>query len=364
MESLLSLAIGGAVSCITFLVIIALKRRSSQDHARQPSTPDAPEQPMERTVRDTSTSPSPTPVTADRPALSRAVAAQNAAPQPSLDASHSVPYLIPQQPVPAWHAWSLPSLGLKITPPVTPNCVTFFDVETTGLNSNDRIVTLAAIKLINHETCATRLEAEFMHLVFDPGKKSHPRAEAVHGYSDWLLRHQDVFDDHAAVIADFFNSSDLLVAHNAEFDLTFYNREMERSGRMAFSKETFCTMTAYRERGLQGGASLDAACRKIGIARSNNQHGALEDAWLALRLYLWLKNNPFAATLPSAFQKPPSNLKPTPSLPDGRYHAVGAEHRRQNLRRLLPRTSGHRRVQTNCRAGKACMGQCSRRAAL
>ncbi|WP_369720353.1 exonuclease domain-containing protein [Bradyrhizobium sp. LLZ17] len=208
--------------------------------------------------------------------------------------------------------------------------MTFFDVETTGLNTSDRIITLAAIKLLNPETCATRIEAEFMHLIFDPGRKSHPKAEAVHGYSDWVLRHQDTFDVHAETIQKFFNSSDLLVAHNAEFDLAFYNREMERTGRSPFANETFCTMTAFRQRGLPGSASLGAVCHRMGIARASGQHGALEDTWLALRVYLWLKNVPFSAPLPPEFQKGPSNLRPAPQLP------VGPLPRRRRKRTASP----------------------------
>jgi DNA polymerase-3 subunit epsilon len=218
----------------------------------------------------------------------------------------------------------------KIAPTVAPQRVIFFDVETTGLDINDRIVTLAAIKLLNPETSATELDAEFMHLVFDPGRKSHPKAEDLHGYSDWTLRHQDPFDVHAETIQKFFNSADLLVAHNAEFDLAFYNREMERTGRSPFGNATFCTMTAYRQQGLPGGASLNAICQRMGIARANKQHGALEDAWLALRVYLWLKRASFSAPLPLEFQEGPSNLKPVPPIPDGPL-----PRRRRNQRPIL-----------------------------
>jgi DNA polymerase-3 subunit epsilon len=337
MEGLIALVIGATVSCIVFLILTALNRQSSLDHTEgRPSKSDPPVRLRGHTTESASTPPSPAPETetpqstarqpppSDPPALSRVGAAESASPQPSTSLETKTPPISvakpiqPERPaVPAWHAWSLPSSDLKITPPATPKCVTFFDVETTGLNTNDRIITLAAIKLLNPETCATRLEAEFMHLIFDPGRKSHPKAEAVHGYSDWVLRHQDTFDIHAETIQKFFNSSDLVVAHNAEFDLAFYNREMERTGRSPLANGTFCTMSAYQQRGFPGSASLDAICHRMGIARASRQHGALEDAWLALRVYLWLKNVPFSAPLPPDFQRGPSNLRPAPQLPDG-----------------------------------------------
>ena len=199
-----------------------------------------------------------------------------------------------------------------------PKCVAFLDVETTGLTDKDRIVTLAGVKLLNSATLAAgSMQLAYIHLVFDPGRKSHPRAEAVHGYSDWTLRHQEPFEVYAETIAEFFDSADLLVAHNAEFDAGFLNREMEALGRSPISKPVYCTMQAYREKGFVGSASLSSICQKIGIARAGSLHGALEDAWLAMRVYLWLNNCTVSAGLPSQFKGDPTNLRPPPPLPTG-----------------------------------------------
>ena len=73
-----------------------------------------------------------------------------------------------------------------------------------------------------------------------------------HGYSDWVLRHQESFEIYAATIERFF-AADLVVAHNAEFDVGFYNREMERLGRGPISKPIFCTMGGYRQKILHDG---------------------------------------------------------------------------------------------------------------
>jgi hypothetical protein len=67
-------------------------------------------------------------------------------------------------------------------------------------------------------------------------------------------------------------------------------------------------MDACRELGIR--ASLDAVSRKLGLARSTRQHGALEDAWLAMMVYLWLHGCPTRAA--------PFNLVPvTPRWPVG-----------------------------------------------
>jgi DNA polymerase III subunit epsilon len=199
-----------------------------------------------------------------------------------------------------------------------PRCITFFDVETTGFDSKDRIVTLAAVKLLDTNFSPNAdFTVEYMHLIFDPGRKSHPKAEAVHGYSDWLLRHQADFIDCAEIIEGFFTSTDLIVAHNAEFDIDFYNREMKRAGRSLISKPVYCTMNSYRQRSLGGSASLNAICQKIGIQRSTKHHGALEDAWLAMRVYFLLNRISFSTQLPPEFTREPSNMKVAPPLPDG-----------------------------------------------
>jgi DNA polymerase-3 subunit epsilon len=199
-----------------------------------------------------------------------------------------------------------------------PKCITFFDVETTGFNPTDRIVTLAAIKVLNTDFSPTSdFTIQHMHLIFDPRKKSHPKAEAIHGYSDWVLRHQDDFGSHAKMIEKFFASTDLVVAHNAAFDVGFYNVEMEKAGRPRLQKPIFCTMRSYRLRYFDEGGSMDDVCRRLGVARAGNVHGALEDAWLAMRAYFWLKERPFSGLMPQTFTDYPVNMRPVPPLPVG-----------------------------------------------
>lgn len=234
------------------------------------------------------------------------------------------PPIAEASPAASEHAVAVPAVeqsspSWQPTPVATiPKCLAFFDIETTGLSDKDRIVTLAGVKLLNTETLsAGSLEIACIHLIFDPGRKSHPRAEVIHGYSDWVLRHQEGFDVYAETIESFFNSADMVVAHNAEFDVGFYNREMARFGRAPITKPIFCTMDGYRQKDHVGSSSLSAICQKIGLARATKLHGALEDAWQAMRVYLWLNNCSFSAQLPAEFAGDPTNLKPVPSLPIG-----------------------------------------------
>jgi DNA polymerase-3 subunit epsilon len=169
-----------------------------------------------------------------------------------------------------------------------PASVAFCDVETTGLANNDRIVSFGAIGMMSSELAKGQLNLAYSYLVFDPRKRNHRGAEQIHGFSDRVLRWQDLFELHAAQVWRFLTSYELLVAHNAAFDFRFINREMRLSGLPALTRPVYCTMKGYRALDLGGSASLSAVCRHIKLARAGDLHDAIEDTWLAMQIYLWL----------------------------------------------------------------------------
>jgi DNA polymerase-3 subunit epsilon len=137
-----------------------------------------------------------------------------------------------------------------------PASVAFCDVETTGLGHHDRIVSFGGIGMISRDL-AKGCPA-YLYLVFNPGTENHRDAERIHGFSDSALRLQDPFAVHAADVWRFLTSYELVVAHNAAFDLRFINREMRLSGLPALTSPVYCTMKAYRALELGGSASLSA----------------------------------------------------------------------------------------------------------
>jgi DNA polymerase III subunit epsilon len=159
-----------------------------------------------------------------------------------------------------------------------PASVAFCDVETTGLGNHDRIVSFGGIGMISRDLAKGRLDLAYLYLVFDPGMGNHRNAEQIHGFSDSALRLQDPFAVHAADVWRFLTSYELLVAHNAAFDLRFINREIRLSGLPALTGPVYCTMQAYRALDLGGSASLSAVCRHIKLARAGDLHDAIEDA--------------------------------------------------------------------------------------
>jgi DNA polymerase-3 subunit epsilon len=204
-----------------------------------------------------------------------------------------------------------------------PKTIVAIDVETTGLYSHDRIVTLGAWKVSAAELAADVFHPECIHIIVDPGKKSHPKAEAIHGYSDWILRHQQPFAEYARTVRDFIESGEVVVAHNASFDMEFIAREYRALGQAPPTLPIYCTMNSYRQAGLPGRASLDAICQMLKLHRSSQKHGSIEDAWLALMVYFWLNRAPPRAILPFAeiakvgIPVSPSNFMEPPPIPEG-----------------------------------------------
>lgn len=166
--------------------------------------------------------------------------------------------------------------------------LTFFDVETTGLSSEDRVVSLGIIHVDDVSSFRTGLTtASATHLIFNPGRKSHPRARSVHGYSDAVLALQEPFSKHAPDLRGYFEHAGLAVAHNASFDRRFILKEFELTGRALHGPEFFCTMLEYRRQN-EGRSGLDAVLQHIGMPPRTGHHGALADAWYAMAVYRWL----------------------------------------------------------------------------
>jgi DNA polymerase III subunit epsilon len=192
-----------------------------------------------------------------------------------------------------------------------PRKLIFVDVETTGLSDRDRIVSFGAVELDSSEIANENLSVRETHLIFDPGIPSHPMALRVHGFNDWTLRHQNPFPLYARFIKSIISRCDLLVAHNADFDIKFLSRELAAAGESWPGVNTYCTMQAERRLGLP--ASLDAACSRIGLARRGHRHSAFEDAFRAMQIFL--HQHGVSAWERDPIASKPSNIKKVPRKP-------------------------------------------------
>ena len=161
------------------------------------------------------------------------------------------------------------------------------DTETTGLNpkSGHRVVEIGCVEMINHVATG-----EVFHAYINPQRDMPEEAFRVHGLSEEFLREHPIFADVVEGLLTFIGT-DMLVIHNAQFDMGFLNAELERTGRPALDMaRAIDTVKMARQKFPGAQANLDALCKRFGIDNSNRElHGALLDARLLADVYLELK---------------------------------------------------------------------------
>lgn len=160
------------------------------------------------------------------------------------------------------------------------------DTETTGLSAEggDRIIELGCVELFNR-----KLTGNNLHLYFNPGRDSHEDALKVHGISNEFLKDKPKFADMAEDILHYLQGAEIII-HNAAFDVGFLNKELELTGRPAFSSFVAgITDTLAMAKEMYPGKrnSLDALCDRLGVDNSSRTlHGALLDAELLADVYI------------------------------------------------------------------------------
>jgi DNA polymerase-3 subunit epsilon len=161
-----------------------------------------------------------------------------------------------------------------------------FDTETTGLDpaQGHRVVEIGCVEMIDY----IRTENTF-HVYLNPERDMPPEAQKVHGLSIDFLKDKPLFKH---IAQDFlaFVGDDVLVAHNAGFDMKFINYELRQAGHTPFAaNRSVDTLQIARKKYPGQPATLDALCRKFEVDLSERSlHGALLDARLLADVYLEL----------------------------------------------------------------------------
>lgn len=181
-----------------------------------------------------------------------------------------------------------------------------FDVETTGLATYDRVVSIAGVWCDGLD-----LTAQHFYFVFNPKRASHPMAFAAHGLPDWWLRFQPAIAEYIPYLYGQFSSAELVVGHNVSFDLRMLGQEFAKANAAFPNVAYFCTMQAFRQRAPAQPATLEACASVIGLGRTANTHSAFEDTFLAMNLYRYLNGRKDCYALPSPFPMP-SNIVAVP----------------------------------------------------
>ena len=160
------------------------------------------------------------------------------------------------------------------------------DTETTGLEPSDghRIVEIGGVELLNHVPTG-----RIYHQYINPQRPMPQDAFQVHGLGDAFLADKPVFSQIVDGFLRFIGDA-VLVIHNAEFDMRFFNAELDRVGKPKLpSEQALDTLALARGKFPGSPASLDALCRRFGIDNSSREkHGALLDAEILSEVYLEL----------------------------------------------------------------------------
>ena len=157
------------------------------------------------------------------------------------------------------------------------------DTETTGLSVKEghRIVEIGCIELDNLIPTKKKF-----HCYLNPERKVSEKAFEVHGYSDSFLsdkmKFREIADDFLRFIKD-----KRLIIHNAEFDLSHLNNELQIIGKNKIVNEVIDTVSLARNKFPGSQISLDALCKRYKIDNSKRvQHTALIDCDLLSKVYI------------------------------------------------------------------------------
>jgi DNA polymerase III subunit epsilon len=161
-----------------------------------------------------------------------------------------------------------------------------FDTETTGLDplQGHRMVEIGCIELVNRFPTG-----RVFHRYFNPDRDMPAEAFAVHGLSVEFLKDKPRFVEAADELAAFIEDASL-IAHNALFDLSFLNAELERCAKQSVARDRLVdTLMLARRRHPAGPNRLDDLCSRYGVDNSRRtKHGALLDAELLAEIYIEL----------------------------------------------------------------------------
>jgi DNA polymerase III subunit epsilon len=204
------------------------------------------------------------------------------------------------------------------------------DTETTGLDPlrGDRLVEIGCVEIFNRMPTG-----QTYHVYINPERDMPKEAFDVHGLSSEFLADKPLFP---AVVEGFleFIADAPLVIHNASFDISFINAELERIKRPAISRDRLVDTLLLARRKHPGVSNrLDDLCSRYAIDNSRRtKHGALLDSELLAEVYI---------DLIGARQ---SQLVLAAEIRDSRSGGIGEMPRRQRTEPLTPRISDEDRA--------------------
>jgi len=121
-----------------------------------------------------------------------------------------------------------------------------FDIETTGLSPRDaKVVEIAGVRFTGQGDEIARFST-----LANPGHEMSPDVIRIHGIRDDMVRRAPAPEEACRQFASWLHADDVLIAHNAPFDVSFIARALERASFAAPTNEVIDSLKVARALGL------------------------------------------------------------------------------------------------------------------
>src|SRR3984893_11114567 len=158
------------------------------------------------------------------------------------------------------------------------------DTETTGLDPlrGDRLVEIGCVEIFNRMPTG-----QTFHRHINPERAMPAEAFAVHGLSTEFLAGKPLFIEVVEEFLEFIADAPLVI-HNASFDISFINAELDRIKRRPISRERLVDTLLLARRKHPGVSNRldDLWSRHSSDNPRRTKHGALLDAELLAEVYI------------------------------------------------------------------------------
>ncbi|WOT06631.1 DNA polymerase III subunit epsilon [Shewanella youngdeokensis] len=179
------------------------------------------------------------------------------------------------------------------------------DTETTGMNQasgpiylGHRIIEIGCVEVINR-----KLTGRHYHEYINPLQPIDDEAIEVHGITNEFVADKPKFHQISKSFIEFIDGAEI-VAHNANFDISFMDHEFSMLQPIGPKTESICqvldslAIAKFLHPGQKN--NLDALCKRYGIDNSRRDlHGALLDAEILADVYLMMTGGQTSLSLSS-----------------------------------------------------------------
>ena len=200
------------------------------------------------------------------------------------------------------------------------------DAETTGLDPSlgHRIIEIGCVELIDR-----KLTGRHYQVYLNPQREIDEDAVAIHGLTSDFLSDKPFFKDIQKEFITFIEDAELII-HNAPFDLSFINHELNLLGNHPLIESQLSvidTLIMARDKHPGQRNSLDALCKRYDIDNSARElHGALLDAEILADLYLVMTGGQTTLLLGGASEQSGAagQLTKRATIPDAKFKIIRA----------------------------------------